>query len=121
MSILIKDMNFPSEPIDIVLNPNGLVEVIDWISNTLLEEYQAESINNNVEILRKVAKEMGYRIIKDNPMPKLIPCKCGCNKRTLWYDMLYDTLTYKCKKCGYSVTGKNERHLREKWNKEMSE
>lgn len=38
--ILIKNMGMPEKQVYVILNPNGLVEVLD-ANNVLLEEYQA--------------------------------------------------------------------------------
>ena len=40
MSILIKGMEMPKKQVYVILNQNGLVEVLD-ANNVLLEEYQA--------------------------------------------------------------------------------
>jgi hypothetical protein len=40
MSILIRGMEMPEKQVSVILNPNGLVEVLD-ANNVLLEEYQA--------------------------------------------------------------------------------
>ena len=41
--ILIKHMKLPENQVHVILNPNGLVEVLDE-NNILLEEYQAVSV-----------------------------------------------------------------------------
>lgn len=41
--ILIKDMKLPEKQVHVILNPDGLVEVLDE-NNVLLDEYQAVSI-----------------------------------------------------------------------------
>ena len=41
--ILIKHMKLPENQVHVILNPNGLVEVLDE-NNILLEEYQAISV-----------------------------------------------------------------------------
>lgn len=49
---------------------------------------------------------------------KLLPCKCGCNRREKWFGV--DNEFYKCKKCGYlSNCYPNDAALRKGWNNEM--
>lgn len=53
------------------------------------------------------------RIVKKK-RERLLPCKCGCNRREHWYG---DGETLKCKKCGFTVKGKNEADVIREWNK----
>lgn len=43
MGVYIKGMEMPNKQVCVILNPNGLVEILD-ANNTLLEEYQAVPI-----------------------------------------------------------------------------
>lgn len=71
-----------------------------------------------VKELKIEAAKLGYNIIKKpEPMPlvKLLPCVCGCNKRSKWYSNKLSW--YKCNKCGFTGgSAYNERDVRIKWN-----
>ena len=51
---------------------------------------------------------------KKKKRERLLPCKCGCNRREHWYG---DGESLKCKKCGFTVKGKNEADVIREWNK----
>lgn len=79
-----------------------------------------------LEELKSEAKAQGYKLIKDNPMPKLLPCVCGGKRREMWhkYDMKTSEhyVCYRCQKCGKeSEFARNERKAREAWNKMVLE
>ncbi len=80
MSILIKGMEMPEKQVYVVLNSNGLVEVLD-ANNVLLEEYQAVPIPPHG---RWIELENG-------------DCKCslcGC------YHHTWEAHGYYCQHCG---------------------
>lgn len=75
-----------------------------------------------VEELRCEAKALGYNIIKINPMEKLLPCVCGCNRREHWYvSGAFDGVKLKCMKCGREANGRNDREVRHNWNQMIKE
>lgn len=67
--------------------------------------------------LKLIADSMGYRILKKSEsLPKLIPCICGCNRRTTVRSTSGEF--YICKNCGiYSEPAITERQKRKNWNK----
>ena len=73
------------------------------------------------EELKEEAKRQGYKLIKENPMPKLLPCPCGGQRRVhLRHGFPYGVRDhcYECIKCGrVSEWGKTEREAREEWNR----
>lgn len=75
-----------------------------------------------VEELRCESKALGYNIIKINPMEKLLPCVCGCNRREHWYvSGVFDGVKLKCMKCGREAKGRNDREVRHNWNQMIKE
>ena len=69
-----------------------------------------------LEELRTEAKKHGYKLTKEYPYVRMIPCVCGSKSQTLWGapgHMHY----YQCKKCGFS-TGlvKTKYEAKLKWN-----
>lgn len=53
----------------------------------------------DLEELKAEAQKLGYKLVKNNPRPKRLPCKCGCK----YIDRIYTgggTIYYKCKNCG---------------------
>ena len=70
------------------------------------------------EELKEEAKKQGYRLIKDTPNEKLIPCICGCNKRIRWYNT-DGQVSLECARpmCDIrSPWADSEREVRHKWN-----
>lgn len=84
---------------------------------------EREEMEMTLEELKAEAKAMGYKLIKDNPKPKLLRCTCGSNHRGWWStsantgkfgDLLWQL---ECKKCGKrSEWADSERGVIEKWN-----
>ena len=72
--------------------------------------------------LKAGAKALGYKLIKDNPKPKLLRCTCGAKQFHWWMKPLYDKTYWEiwqleCKKCGKkSEWADSERKAIEKWN-----
>lgn len=78
----------------------------------------------NIEEAKAFLEANGYSVIKKNPLPKLLPCVCGCKRRTevmvgitrgdagrVWGTM------YRCERCGFEGGfGKTNRDAREEWN-----
>ncbi len=70
--------------------------------------------------LKAEAKRQGYKLIKDNPMPKMLPCVCGSKHRTQWSRA--DGWYYECDGCGRKAKpGKTERKARENWNRMVND
>ncbi|MBQ2099491.1 MAG: hypothetical protein II477_00305, partial [Lachnospiraceae bacterium] len=70
--------------------------------------------------LKAEAKRQGYKLIKDNPMPKLIPCICGSKRRIMWH--YADGWYFECDKCGRTAyPGRTERKARENWNRMVND
>ncbi len=73
-----------------------------------------------VEELKATAKAMGYNIIPIRKYIKLLPCRCGCNRREHWVGTDGEHGEWgeilKCPKCGFNVWGKNEREVVKNWN-----
>lgn len=59
MSVLIKNMEMPKKQVFVILNPNGLVEVLD-ANNVLLEEYQAIFVPPHGDLIDRDA------LVRDN-------------------------------------------------------
>jgi len=56
--------------------------------------------------------------VKERERPeKLLPCKCGCNRREHWCGTNPNRAEILiCKKCGFKVAGRNEIDVHKKWN-----
>lgn len=68
-----------------------------------------------LEELKIEADKLGYKLIKNNPMPKPKPCVCGCRKIEEWSSK--DGTLLKCHNCGLvSALGKNRREVINNWN-----
>ena len=67
--------------------------------------------------IKKEADKLGYRVLKKTePLPTLIPCACGCNRRTSWWKSGVGEY-YACKNCGFeSEPAITERGKRQNWN-----
>lgn len=70
-----------------------------------------------LEELKIEANKLGYKLIKNNPMPKLKPCVCGCKQRTEWSCHNPDGVRLECVKCGLSTpVVKTRREAINSWN-----
>lgn len=81
MSILIKGMEMPKKQIYVILNPNGLVEVLD-ANNVLLQEYQSVPVPEHGALMDRdyffaTCPELvnGYKTITDDCV--VIPAEEG--------------------------------------------
>lgn len=75
-----------------------------------------------VDELKKIANEMGYNIIKKQEYIKLLPCKCGHNRREHWYGLDKDNAyILRCERCDARAVGSTEREARLNWNRMVSE
>ena len=72
--------------------------------------------------LKKEAKKQGYKLVKDNPLPKLLPCKCGRKRmsKEYWSCGKTEKVIIVCPSCNIYSEGSTERKARENWNKLMS-
>ena len=72
----------------------------------------------DVDELRVLAKSMGYNIIPIKKREKLLPCTCGCNRRTHWETLVkgiyYKTL--RCCNCDKEASGITEAEAIHNWN-----
>lgn len=76
---------------------------------------------------RAVAK--AEEVLKEQSQPKresqrMLPCKCGYNRRERWYGLDENRnhiVMLKCKKCGFRIVGKNEADAIRNWNAAVSE
>ena len=71
-----------------------------------------------LEELKSEAKLHGYKLVK-NISEKWVSCKCGCNRRTVWHNLLDQSITLECKRCGAVVNGKNLTDAKRNWNRTM--
>lgn len=59
----------------------------------------------------------------NKPYERYMPCICGYNKRQTWYcngeHGAYIRVV--CKKCGFSIDGKNESDAKRNWNTYMAD
>ena len=72
-----------------------------------------------LEELKAEAKKMGYKLIKDSPYERFLPCTCGCNKReSRFIPLSYHRgiVRYVCKKCGKAAEGVDEKDAKHNWN-----
>lgn len=74
-----------------------------------------------LEELKVEAKKQGYKLVKDIPYEKFLPCKCGHNRRKKYYGFYNMGYSYRyvCNKCGYYVDGKTEKEAKHNWNEKM--
>ena len=68
------------------------------------------------EELKAEAKAQGYNLIRINKPERLLPCKCGCKRRSRWWTS-NGNITLECLRCGFHVYGRNEADARKNWNK----
>lgn len=82
---------------------------------------QALSAQLTLDELKAEAKRQGYKLIKDNPIPKFNPCICGANHRTEWKNTR-GAYCYECMECGRTSSwGDNRREARENWNRMVTD
>ena len=71
-----------------------------------------------IEELRKQAADLGYKLVKQSQNsgnPRMLPCTCGCNKRSHIYTP--SGIVLECKKCKkQSSAGRNNYAAIVKWN-----
>ena len=77
-----------------------------------------------LEELKVEAKNQGYKLVKDAPYEKFLPCKCGHNRRKRRCGFYSGSgkglyVRYVCTKCGYYVDGKTEKEAKHNWNEKM--
>lgn len=61
------------------------------------------------------AEKLGYNLIKKPEIIKMLPCTCGCKRRTEWF--CEGQFFYSCNRCGKkSPLSKTTRGARRAWN-----
>ena len=96
--------------------------------HNMLGTYDFEFANESSMTLKKLKTEAdkhGYRLVKDNPTVKLLPCPVCGSKRTIeWIHSSDDEGIYsrECNKCDFRASReKTKRKARESWNKAVLE
>lgn len=72
----------------------------------------------DVEELKELAKSMGYNIIPIKKREKLLPCICGCNRRSHW-ETYVKGIHYKilrCEQCDRAASGRTNVEVIHNWN-----
>lgn len=74
-----------------------------------------------LEELKAEAKAQGYKLVKNNPRPKLLKCTCGGKDFSKWTRPKEDGFSFEwkieCRECGKaSGWADSERKAIEKWN-----
>lgn len=70
--------------------------------------------------LKAEAKKLGYKVIKDNPRVKLLPCTCGRKQISLWWDGADYMWFQECPKCGKRAPShKTQNGARKLWNEKI--
>ena len=65
--------------------------------------------------LKVEAEKLGYTLIKKSESVKMLPCTCGCKRRTEWFGK--GQIFYSCNGCGKkSPPAKTERGAKRAWN-----
>ena len=65
--------------------------------------------------LKVEAEKLGYTLIKKSPNIKMLPCTCGCKRRTEWFSK--GQIFYSCERCGKkSPLSNTERGAKRAWN-----
>ena len=72
----------------------------------------------DAEELRTLAKSMGYNIIPIKKREKLLPCVCGCKRRSHWNTYVSGVLYHvlRCNKCDREASGRSEAEAIHNWN-----
>lgn len=84
--------------------------------------YKSDKFYNRLAELENAIEDGELVIFKRKPYEKLLPCKCGYNRREKWTSSSYANpgIYYRCIKCGYeSFRYPTETKLRKGWNEEM--
>lgn len=100
---------------------DGTVNEYTDCSYALVYDYDYYHKIETIEELKKEANRLGYNIIKKKERIKLLPCICGCNKRTHWYKIQYRGL--RCTKCGLEAAVRveeSESALKKEWNHKVT-
>lgn len=82
---------------------------------------EREEMEMTLDELKAEAKMHGYKLIKDNPKPKLLKCTCGRKNFAHWSRPKEDGVGFEwnieCRECGKaSGWADSERKAIEKWN-----
>lgn len=72
--------------------------------------------------LKVEADKFGYKLIKKSVRIKMLPCICGCNKRTEWFDSRKGQTFYSCDGCGKKSPMSNTTNgAKRAWNEMIEE
>lgn len=67
--------------------------------------------------LKAEVDKLGYKLIKKSVRIKMLPCICGCDKRTEWFDSSKRQTFYSCDGCGKkSPLAKTVNAAKQAWN-----
>lgn len=65
--------------------------------------------------LKAEAEKLGYALIKKSESIKMLPCTCGCKRRTEWF--CKGQTFYSCNRCGKKSSRSNTvRGAKRAWN-----
>lgn len=86
-----------------------------------MQSREREEMEMTLDELKAEAKMHGYKLIKDNPKPKLLKCTCGRKNFGKWTRPKEDGFGFEwkieCRKCGKASEWEDrEREAIEKWN-----
>lgn len=70
------------------------------------------------EELKAEANAQGYNLIKRKEKERLLPCTCGCKKRSHWtcWDIDRHFVRLVCYKCGKEARGNTDIEAAHNWN-----
>lgn len=70
------------------------------------------------EELKAEAKAQGYKLVKETPYIRQLPCICGAKNTICWYVSGSGGKSFlECKKCGFKGgTGITQREIKIAWN-----
>lgn len=82
--------------------------------------YKSDKFYNRLAEIENGIEDGTLKLIKVKPKERLLPCKCGYNRRRTWYIAGGLGMQYECIKCGYKSKQYNgATELRRGWNNEM--
>jgi predicted RNase H-like HicB family nuclease len=111
-SLYLHDMDSMPEPLDIESVREFYAAEDDLVYNIKV------TVDENVitlDSLKTWVKEFGYRLVKDNPMPKLKKCVVCGGRPERWIGP--DGIFYQCKECGRKSQARHrKRDAIDMWN-----
>ena len=116
---------------DLISRAMAKAEIMDWarvITNQkMLSTEDTMHILDNMEAVtdeefEAEAKRRGYYLQKKSENVKFLPCICGANRRTEWWNMKEHGWSYECNRCGQtSLVGKTKKDAKLNWNRMIEE